>query len=112
MTLIEHYRRLIAYDAWANREALHSLRAAGRSAPERALAIMSHIAAAERVWLERLNHRGSKPPVWPELSLEQVEQELETVSRDWKAILAPGEAELARSVDYYNSKGERWVNSV
>jgi uncharacterized damage-inducible protein DinB len=112
MTIIEHYQRVVAYDLWANREALLSLRIAESPVAERALALMSHIVATERVWLERINDPAQKPPVWPQMTLEEIEQQLQAVSRDWLEILTGGEAALEREVEYHNSKGEHWVNTV
>jgi uncharacterized damage-inducible protein DinB len=112
MEIIAHYRRLADFDVWANNEALRSLREAGAGAPERALSLITHILATEHVWLARINTPDVKPPVWPEWTLEQVERQLEVVSQEWHAILNAGETRLMESVEYQNSKGERWLNNV
>jgi uncharacterized damage-inducible protein DinB len=112
MSIVEHYKRLAEYDAWANLESIRSLREAGSAAPKRAFALMAHIVAAERLWLERISHPQEKPPVWPEWTLTRVEQEVPLVREDWHAILGGGDAGLQLTVEYHNSKGERWVNAV
>jgi len=108
----EWLRRLLAWDAWANREAIASLRAAG-SPPARALRFMAHVSAAERLWLGRLRQDPAPVVVWPELTLEECAAESEAMAGAWGAFLdaAPG-ADLERPVGYRNSKGEPWTSTV
>ena len=61
--------RLFNYDRWANQVTLDSVRAAG--APQRSLKLMAHIAAAQSLWLERIEGSSKKVTVWPEWTLEQ-----------------------------------------
>lgn len=112
MDILKHYLRLAEYDAWANREVLRSLREAGKAAPARALALMAHVVAAQNIWVERVKNPGAKPPVWPEWSLDEVEQKMPVVMEGWRAILSDGDAGLRRSIEYQNSKGEKWANNV
>jgi uncharacterized damage-inducible protein DinB len=87
MDAIAHYTRLFAYDAWANHEVLANLRAA-QTPPPRVLKYVAHILAAERLWLERLEQREEKPPVWPEFTLDQCQQQTGELARLWKNYLA------------------------
>lgn len=112
MNILEHYKRLAVYDAWANRESIRSLREAGNAAPKRAFTLIAHIVAAERLWLDRIKHPEQKPSVWPEWTLARVEQEIPLVVDDWRAILSDGESALQRTVEYRNSRGEQWVSAV
>ena len=106
------FKRLLAYDAWANREALSSLRAAG-TPPPKALRVLSHLAGAARLWLARLEGGREKPPaVWPELSLEEAAAALEELAGRWTKFAALDDSSLARPVSYTNSKGEPWTSSV
>src|SRR5262245_32991099 len=104
--------RELAYNAWANREALRSLLAA-QAAPPRAAEVMTHIAGGAWRWLRRRGHRAPELPVWPVLPLGESDVQLRALSRAWKDFLAgASEDSLGREVAYTNTKGERWANAV
>jgi uncharacterized damage-inducible protein DinB len=109
MNLIEHLRRQLAYDAWANREVMAAIRA--NAGDERALQLMSHILAAERLWLERLQQQSQSVPVWPKADLVWCEAQAADLSRLWAEYLQriTGE-DLARKISYKNSRGEEWAS--
>jgi uncharacterized damage-inducible protein DinB len=108
MNLIEHFTRLFAYDGWANQEALAALRAAPAPVP-RALKLLAHIVAAERLWMERLQLTPQTLPVWPEFTIEESEKQTAELLGLWKNYLAGrSEADLAQTVSYQNSRGETW----
>jgi len=110
MDTVEYFTRLFTYDAWANHEVLAGLRA-GPAPPARCLKFVSHILASERVWLERLEQKQQTLPVWPEFTIERCESQAAELSQLWKNYLAAGgEADLAKSVSYRNSKGENWIS--
>ena len=112
MERLDELRRLFAYDDWANRETLSSLRGAG-SVPQRSLGLLAHILGAESLWLDRLRGSKARLAVWPELSLERCRSEiaeLEKAREDFLDDLAP--ADLEREVAYVNSKGESWSSQV
>ena len=112
MELRAHLRRLVAWDGWGNREAIASLRAAA-APPVRALRLMAHVPAAERLWLGRLRQDATPVVVWPDLTLEQCASESEAIAQAWPDFLdGPPPADLDRAVAYRNSKGEPWTSSV
>jgi len=106
-------KRLLAYDAWANREALASLRAA-ENPPPKALRALAHLLGAGRLWLARLEGSAGRPPaVWPELSLDEAAAGIEELAEHWRAYASGlDEPALARTVSYTNSKGEPWTSTV
>lgn len=109
---IEYLRKLFAYDDWANREALASLKAAG-TAPERSLKLMAHIVAVQWLWMGRILRDRKPVAVWPELGLEECAAQLDALARAWPAYiegLTP--PALAQPLQYTNSKGEVWTNTV
>lgn len=112
MDLIEYFRRQFAYDAWANREVLSAIRA-NVDKNGRVLELMSHIVAAERLWLERLEQRRQSLPVWPKAHLGWCEAQAGELKGLWTEYLdrIPGD-DLGRKISYTNSKGEIWSNTV
>jgi uncharacterized damage-inducible protein DinB len=106
VTMLEHIKNLFSYDDWANREVLASLQALN-APPERSVKLLAHILSAERLWLERLLVHKQTLPVWPLSRLAQCELEIDQLPGLWKNYLtALGEAGLARSLTYKNTKGE------
>lgn len=112
VNLADYLRRQFAYDEWANREVLTAIRAAG-TANERSLQLMSHILAAELLWLERLKQIPQSVPVWPKPDLEQCEQQAATLGGQWLEFLDLITAgDVSQSVSYTNSKGEPWASDI
>jgi uncharacterized damage-inducible protein DinB len=112
MNTIARLRELFAYDEWANRETLTSMRAPG-DAPAASVRVMAHVLAAERLWFHRLKQDGSPVTVWPEASLDAFASQIDELRRLWRDYLdglRPGD--LSLMVQYTNSKGELWANTV
>ena len=99
--------RLLHYDAWANRETLKSLQQG--SPPAKSLRWMSHIIGAEFLWLDRIHGRPQSLPVWPELNLDECGRRLTQLSQLLPAVL---DSDIGRTVQYTNTRGERWSSSV
>ncbi len=110
--MLDYLRRLFAYDDWANREVLSSLRSASNP-PPRSLKLIAHILSAEGLWLARLNQQKPALPVWPELALAQSEAEADAVGASWRSYLEQcRDADLSHQIRYVNSKGESWSSQV
>ncbi len=119
MNLADYLRRQFSYDDWANKEVLAAIRAAGHSSADqgpanhRSLQLMSHILAAERLWLERLQQKPQSVPVWPEPNLAQCEAQAAEMGGQWLAFLDLITAgDVSQSISYKNSKGEQWTSTV
>ena len=94
--------------AWADERAVAMV----ASSPEIARSsgahrFLSHIVAAERVWLLRLRGEDSTAhPIWPDWTLEQIRNTALENARAYRELIANArEAELARIVEYRNSQG-------
>ena len=110
MGLIEHYRKMLAYDAWANAEIVSALERAPDPV-QRSVRWLAHIVSAEILWLERLRQKPQTLPVWPEFSLVQCKAESEKLPPIWKNYLASlSEAGLEDTIAYKNSQGESFVS--
>lgn len=110
MDLLSRFHREFAHDAWANEQALASLRPA--EAPARALRFMAHIVAAEWLWLGRLKQWKEKVPVWPEWTWEQIEAQAGKLPPLWQELLRGMKpAGLDQPTTYVNSKGETWTSA-
>lgn len=112
MSDVASLARLLAYDAWANREALASLRRMP-APPPRALRALGHVAACERLWLERLRGEQRSLPVWPDLALDACARLLAEMEASWRGYLAALSPEdLAAGVAYVNTQGASFTNTV
>ena len=112
MDMLQKFRRLFKYDAWANREVLLGL-STREAAPARPVQLLAHILSAERLWLERLQERPQSYAVWPDFTLSECRQEIEELEQSWTAYIADLSLQrLLHAVEYKNSKGERWSNSI
>ncbi len=113
MNLADSLRRQFSYNAWANGAVLAAIRENGGTASERSLQLMSHILAAERVWLERLKQVPQSVPVWPKADLTHCDVEAAELARLWHEYLdlATG-GDVSQSISYKNSKGEQWSSTI
>ncbi len=112
MEKLKHYRRLFKYDALANREAFMNLKKSDNP-PARALTFMAHIIAAKLLWLKRITGEPQSMAVWPELTVEQCETHLATITPLWQDFLDTLTPEgVARAVAYTNTKGETFYTPV
>ena len=108
--MLDHVRRLFSYDEWANREVMAGF---PPSAPLRAVQLLAHIFAAERLWLERLQGQRQGVAVWPDFDLRRCRAEAEEVPRLWKEYLQRlKDPDLDSTVAYTNSKGEAFTSRV
>lgn len=67
---------------------------------------MTHIVAAELLWLARIEERSAPLPVWPEVDLDVCREWLDRLPARWSAFLQGGEGRLSRPVRYTNTRGE------
>ena len=110
--IVDYLRKTIEYDIWANRETLSSLSNA-ISCPEQSLKRMSHIIAAEFLWLKRLGVDARPMAVWPELTLPDCEGYCEELALIWHGFFDRLSPEmLDEKITYTNSLNEPWESRV
>jgi uncharacterized damage-inducible protein DinB len=110
VNVADYLRRQFIYNGWANGDVLHAIRAAAGE-NKRSLQLMSHILAAERVWLERLKQQPQSVPVWPEPDFAWCQAEAQSLEKLWLEYLATV-ADLSQTISYKNTKGEAWTSSI
>ncbi len=112
MDLLLHFRRLFSYNVWANREVIANLRAAGNP-PTKSMTLISHIIAAETVWIERIEGKKQSVAVWPQFSIDECADRAADLARRWNEFLgALGEDGFTRPVTYKNTVGAEWTSNV
>jgi uncharacterized damage-inducible protein DinB len=107
-------RTLMDHVAWADARALAAIASIDAARAERAQTtrLYAHVAAAEHIWLARLEGRRPLHPVWPELSLEAAAALATESLAGLRAIAdAPPDA-LARYLDYQTTAGQPFRSTV
>ena len=108
----KYIRRLFSYDRWANEEVANVLLRLP-SPPAKSVRWLAHIAAAERLWLERLEGQSPTIAVWPDFQVPECHRQLQEMARLWSRYLdGLGPEGLLAPVTYKNSKGEIWKSAV
>ncbi|NNE35150.1 MAG: hypothetical protein HKN13_07945 [Rhodothermales bacterium] len=112
MTLLKSLERSILYDQWANGEIIRCV-AGMNNVPERILSVVSHLIAAQRLWLDRLHGDEQSMEVWPEMTIDEVKAGIADVTSSWSLFMDnQREEKLLRPIAYKNSQGAPWANRV
>lgn len=114
MTLLDHFRAMLAYDRAAGAAVFDALACVEASPTPgsaetlaRAQRILGHINSARHVWLARLGAATPRPFVmWPDVTVAQARAEAESLDQGWAAHLAAlTDADLDAPVVYTSSEG-------
>lgn len=110
---IAYFTQLYAYDDWANRRALETLRAVPTDLP-RPRKLLAHICAAKEVWMARLRNRNpGNILIFPERSLDQCAQDIKRMSGAYSEFLSGlADADLERELEYRNLKGDPFSTPI
>jgi uncharacterized damage-inducible protein DinB len=107
-----HIQRLYEHLAWADARTFKALRGM-HAQPLDALRILSHVLAAEHVWLARIEGRPSEVEVWPSLGLDECAA---LAGRNHAAFAVLAETTppngLQRDVRYHSTDGAEFVNTM
>lgn len=107
-----YFERLFRFSAWADQRSLAALRGAPAAHAE-ALPLLAHLLAAEHVWLERLQHREPRHPVWPTLDIEQCAALAAENEVGYRTFFDQLEAEqLTVPIPYRTSQGQEFATSI
>ena len=106
---VADYRRLFAYEFWANRTVLDAL----NDTDPASLRLFSHILASQNLWLERMTDRTQSMEVWPDLTAAECAPLLARLESAWQSFLDDlDDARLADAFSYVNTKGEPWSSTI
>lgn len=107
MNTADSWLRLLQYDAWANREALESIR---NTRLHRSRKLLAHILATQWLWMQRLQGEPGDLVLWPEWSMEECAEQLGALSTAWREHL-PGL--IGRSaIVTVTTRGREWQGSL
>lgn len=105
--------RTLQHAHWANLKILHALQLTnGR--PENAMKWFSHVLAAEKVWLTRLNGKDSSPlEILPNCSLEDCERLIAENEEGFKVFVDNlTDDDFLRTITYRNSQGTLFNTAI
>jgi len=107
-----HFARMFRSMSWGDRQSIAAVRDAPAAQAE-ALPLMSHVLAAEEVWLARLERREARLPVWPVLSIEDCQSVAAENEAGYAALLArKDERQLSSILHYQNQAGRSFETPV
>lgn len=105
-------RTMFDHVEWADRNVIASLRDAA-AVDSKAQELISHLLAAEHVWLSRMAGRQAKIPVWPVMSLDECVNLAAANAAGFSGLLSSADsAKLGEPVTYRNSAGDQFTSTV
>lgn len=101
----QHYLRLFAYDYWANGLVLSQLQDM-ETPDERSLSLITHILAAQSIWLERITQTKRHQTIWEMQTFAVCKANYEANYRDWLVFLNElSEEQLSEIISYHRLDG-------
>lgn len=108
----QHLQRMFRGMSWGDRQMIAAVHDAPAAKAE-ALPLMSHVLAAEEVWLARLERRDARLPVWPTLSVKDCQRVAAENEAGYAAFLARiDEGHLSAILHYQNQAGRSFETPV
>jgi len=110
METIEHLRQLFAYNDWANRRIIVSLK---NAESERSRRILAHLLTTEQEFFERLYGKDSTGfDFWPNLTIAECGDLAKATAERYEKLLRRFDEEgLAIKALYRNSSGVKFENT-
>ncbi|GAB3502602.1 DinB family protein [Emticicia fontis] len=99
----DYFQRLFEHEHWANVQVLDAYLEA-REVSDRTHEIISHMVAAQTIWIARLNNTPSDTKVWSIYEKEALKELFDANYETIKQILE--REDFSRTVSYTNSRGE------
>jgi uncharacterized damage-inducible protein DinB len=110
--LKDYFIHQFKYNNWATNEAAKSLKGLEKK-DERLEELLSHIISAQQIWLNRILERKINVGPWEKHSVQECIPKSTTITAEWINLLESLiEKEFERRIDYVNTKGEKFNNSI
>jgi len=98
--------------AWADQRCIAGLTDCPAAHSE-ALPLLSHVVAAEHVWLARIEGRIAAIPVWPVLSPDECDRVATENAAGFATLMErTADEELAKLIQYCNQRGEEFLTPM
>jgi len=118
MPLIDHFRRMHAFESWASglaQDSLATIPPARRSDPraDRAARLLPHVQEARRTWLDRVRGEAYDPPAdwFPAWSDDATRRAMAAQDQAWERLLSDlTETDLGREITYESSEGKSYAS--
>lgn len=104
------FLRLFDYNLWANQKFVKVLEQEV-FVNSKILTLLSHIANAQKIWLDRVNGSTDQTPVWETHHLSEATDLLLRGSEDW-LLMIKDRNDFGEMITYRNSKGVLYASSV
>lgn len=106
-----HLIHLFKYNEWATRETAHSIE---KLVEDKKLAsLLSHIIAAQELWLNRVLQKDIYVSPWTEYTIEKCVEASTSLTRKWINLLEScDDTKLRERIDYTNTKGKKHNNNI
>lgn len=117
MDTLRYLRQFLAYNGWANRQAIEAFdtQDSDKNLSSEVGRLLSHLLLAEREWFARLDGKDSTGfDFWQPLSIEDCRKLHARNDEDYTQLLATlsSDDNLNRTVSYTNSKGVSYQNTI
>ncbi len=104
--------KLAHYNYWANNRILLAFKNIGNELPESSLQLFSHLINAQIIWVSRIEKSNSPVSVFALHNVATCRQLHEDSSIKLINLVTASDADLAEMVNYSNTQGDSFVNSV
>jgi uncharacterized damage-inducible protein DinB len=110
--LKDQFIHLFKFNDWATRAAANSLKGLEKK-DERLGELLSHLVAAQKLWLNRTLKRKIHINPWEKLSIQDSISQSTAVTAEWINLLESlSDKDLDKRIEYINTKGEKYVSTV
>ncbi len=104
--------QLLDYERWANLRLIDALETVTYP-PQRAVAVMGHVLAAQHVWYGRMAHESVFVSIWEDIPVSWMTETAERQHRQLSSYVEGlTELELSQTVSYVNTKGIRYQSTL